>query len=137
LGRAQHIPYAYGSNAKASGIGVEDQQQKPAGVAQKALPETMQLKSSAQAVQNQLDLKQEQYPATKAQNRQDAYSPRDNFHIEPSGQAASPRIGRVLFVFQVIEPKNAARNSEQNAPANAAGADAKAPEANPAKQQTR
>jgi hypothetical protein len=138
LGRAQHIPFSYGYNAKASGVGTEDQKQKPAGVAQKALPETIQLKSSAQAVQNQFDLKQEQHPATAAKNRQDAYSPRNNFHIEPSsGQATSPRIGRVLFVFQVIEPKNTTRNSEQNAPANAAGADATAPEANPAKQQTK
>jgi hypothetical protein len=137
LGRAQHIPFSYGYNAKASGVGTEDQKQKPAGAAQKALPETIQLKSSTQAVQNQLDLKQEQHPATAAKNRQDAYSPRDNFHIEPSGQAASPRIGRVLFVFQVIERKNTVENSEQNAPANAAGADATAPEANPAKQQTK
>jgi len=43
----------------------------------------------------------------------------------------------VLFVFQVIEPKNTTRNSEQNAPANSAGADAKAPEVNPAKQQNK
>ncbi|MGD0516438.1 MAG: zf-HC2 domain-containing protein [Thermoguttaceae bacterium] len=138
LGRAQHIPFSYGYNAKASGVATEDQKQSLAGTAQKALlPETIQLNSSAQAVQNQLDIKQEQQPARSAQNRQDAYSPRNNFHTEPSGQAASPRIGRVLFVFQVIEPKNTTRNSEQNAPANSAGADAKAPEANPAKQQNK
>ncbi|MGD0653738.1 MAG: zf-HC2 domain-containing protein [Thermoguttaceae bacterium] len=137
LGRAQHIPFSYGYNAKASGVGTEVQKQELSGAVQKPWPETIQSKSSAQAVQNQPGLQQVQHPAAEVQNRQEAYSLRDNFHIAPSAQAASPGMGRVLFVFQVIETKNAARNSEQNAPANAAGADAKAPEANPAKQQTK
>jgi hypothetical protein len=89
---------------------------------------------SAQVAESRQGAKQERQPASAAQNRQDSDSLRRNLQVEPSGTAALPRIERVLFVLQVIERKSTAGNAEKNAPADAAGINAPAAEANPSKQ---
>jgi hypothetical protein len=88
---------------------------------------------SAPAAQSRQSAKQERQPASAVRNLQDMDSQRRNSQIEPSGTAALPRIERVLFVLQVMERKNAAESGGESAPADAAGVNAPAAEANPSK----
>jgi hypothetical protein len=89
------------------------------------------------AAQSLQGAEQERQPASAAQNRQDSDSLRRNLQQMPSGTAALPRMERVLFVLQVMERKtateSAGENAEKSSPADAAGVNAPAAEANPSK----
>ncbi len=88
---------------------------------------------SAPAAQDRQSTKLEQQPAQAGQNRQDADSLYGNFQTQPSGSAGFPRMERVLFVFQVMERKNAGEDSDKSAPANPARVNTPAVDANPSK----
>jgi hypothetical protein len=92
-----------------------------------------QPEQSAPAAQSWQFAIQRRQPASAEQNRQDADLQQRNLQVQPSPATALPRIERVLFVLQVMERKNAAESARENAPADAAGINAPAAEANPPK----